>query len=385
MRTVMPFSAPWPATPNIERRRATVSGPGAKPCMRSRIASHPTTCRSWRLSCSSKCSRQATPRWRNFTICTGQTGGAQYLQRESTVGGDRRCRRAAGIGLTFLPTLYQCSDFGGSAAETRAGAIRIWTPTHSCMQSQIRSTRIAGARCAHTLRTGAAFHSLRAVPLDALREARARAAQHRCRPCRCTSMSRSNCWKCAPASAATGRRPIELLLDQALLTQHWCVVHATHATAGGTERHCGEPTQPCAYPSAPKRISATGFSTAARFLKMDGRLCVGSDSQSTVNPAEELRWLEYQQRLRKKRRGVLATSAEPHVGTRLWRDAAENGAQALGQPVGSIAVGSPRRLAGAGRGASLHGGSGRGRCAGSPAVRRRRCGHPRRHGRRAAG
>jgi formimidoylglutamate deiminase len=65
---------------------------------------------------------------------------------------------------------------------------------------------------------------------------------------------------------------------------------------------------------------------------------VGSDSQATVSPAEELRWLEYQQRLRKKRRGVLASKSESHVGTRLWRDAAQNGARALGQPVGRIAV-----------------------------------------------
>jgi formimidoylglutamate deiminase len=83
-----------------------------------------------------------------------------------------------------------------------------------------------------------------------------------------------------------------------------------------------------------------GFFDTARFLKSAGRLCIGSDSQSTVNPAEELRWLEYQQRLRKKRRGVLATQEESHVGTRLWRDAALHGAQAIGQPVGAIAVGN---------------------------------------------
>ena len=82
-----------------------------------------------------------------------------------------------------------------------------------------------------------------------------------------------------------------------------------------------------------------GFFDTARFLKAGGRLCVGSDSQSTVSPAEELRWLEYQQRLRKKRRGVLAAASESHVGTRLWRDAAQHGAQAIGQPVGSIEVG----------------------------------------------
>ena len=49
--------------------------------------------------------------------------------------------------------------------------------------------------------------------------------------------------------------------------------------------------------------------------------------------------MEYQQRLRKKRRAVLADKFEPHIGTRLWRDAALHGAQAIGQPAGAIAVG----------------------------------------------
>jgi formimidoylglutamate deiminase len=58
-----------------------------------------------------------------------------------------------------------------------------------------------------------------------------------------------------------------------------------------------------------------------------------------VDPTEELRWLEYQQRLRETRRGVLAAADESHVGTVLWRDAAVHGAAALGQPTGSIEVG----------------------------------------------
>ena len=49
--------------------------------------------------------------------------------------------------------------------------------------------------------------------------------------------------------------------------------------------------------------------------------------------------MEYQQRLRQRRRGVLADARESHVGTRLWRDAAQRGAQAIGQPSGSIEVG----------------------------------------------
>jgi formimidoylglutamate deiminase len=136
----------------------------------------------------------------------------------------------------------------------------------------------------------------------------------------------------------TGRRPIELLLDAGLLNRHWCLVHATHATRAELKGIAQADAVVCVSISTEANLG-DGFFEASRFDAMGGRICVGSDSQATVCPAEELRWMEYQQRLRKKRRGVLADEAEPHVGTRLWRDAAQHGAQALGQPVGAIAEG----------------------------------------------
>src|SRR6202034_4466670 len=136
----------------------------------------------------------------------------------------------------------------------------------------------------------------------------------------------------------TGRRPIELLLDTGLLTQHWCLVHATHATGAELKGLAATAASVCVSISTEANLG-DGFFDTARFLTAGGRLCVGSDSQSTVSPTEELRWLEYQQRLRRKRRAVLAGGAEPHVGPRLWRDAAQHGAQAIGQPAGAIAVG----------------------------------------------
>jgi formimidoylglutamate deiminase len=136
----------------------------------------------------------------------------------------------------------------------------------------------------------------------------------------------------------TGRRPIELLLDTGLLDEHWCLIHATHATPQELAGVAGTGATVCVSISTEANLG-DGFFDTARYFKAGGRLCVGSDSQSTVSPAEELRWLEYQQRLRKKRRGVLARGAQPHVGTRLWCDAARYGAQAMGQPVGAIDVG----------------------------------------------
>jgi formimidoylglutamate deiminase len=136
----------------------------------------------------------------------------------------------------------------------------------------------------------------------------------------------------------TGRRPIELLLESGLLTPHWCLVHATHATPQELKGIAAAAAIVCVSISTEANLG-DGFFDTSRFLKAGGCLCVGSDSQATVSPAEELRWMEYQQRLRKKGRAVLVAAAEPHVGTRLWRDAAQHGAQAIGQPAGAIAVG----------------------------------------------
>ncbi|HEY6620504.1 MAG TPA: formimidoylglutamate deiminase [Steroidobacteraceae bacterium] len=242
---------------------------------------------------------------------------------------------AAGIGLTFLPTLYQTSDFGGRPLKPEQA--RFFLETDEFLRAIER--RIGDERRADNamLRTGAAFHSLRAVPLDHVREA-ALALRSIDASMPVHIHVAEQMLEVRACETATGRRPIELLLEQELLTKYWCVVHATHAAAKELEGLVAADAVVCVSISTEANLG-DGIFNAARFLNMNGRICVGSDSQATVSPSEELRWLEYEQRLRKKRRGVLATKGESHVGTRLWRDAAENGARALGQPVGRIAVG----------------------------------------------
>ena len=246
----------------------------------------------------------------------------------------------AGIGLTFLPTLYQTSDFGGRPLKSEQARFASDTDTFlRALEERISAERRAHGRSPGTprRRTGAAFHSLRAVPLENLREAALRMRE--IDPDMPVHIHvAEQLLEVQACKRETGLRPIELLLQTGLLTQHWCLVHATHATPDEIKGIAAANAVVCVSISTEANLG-DGFFDTARFLKSHGRLCVGSDSQSTVNPAEELRWLEYQQRLRKKRRGVLATAAEPHVGTRLWRDAAQHGAQAIGQPAGVIAVG----------------------------------------------
>jgi formimidoylglutamate deiminase len=268
-----------------------------------------------------------------------QPGGAAYSGANPLWAAIGNAANIAGIGLTFLPTLYQTSDFGGRPLKPEQSRFASDTEEFlRALEELVAADRRAAA--AHTgpypRRTGAAFHSLRAVPLETLREAALRLKDIDAgMPVHIHVAEQA--LEVKACLRETGRRPIELLLDTGLLTPHWCLVHATHATGAELAGLAASSATVCVSISTEANLG-DGFFDGSRFLKAGGRLCIGSDSQCTVSPAEELRWLEYQQRLRKKRRGVLAAAAEPHVGTRLWRDAAQHGAQAIGQPVGSIEV-----------------------------------------------
>jgi formimidoylglutamate deiminase len=242
---------------------------------------------------------------------------------------------ATGIALTFLPTLYQTSDFGAQPLKREQARFAMETAAFlRAIEDRIDAERRTAPA---TLRTGAAFHSLRAVPLETLREAtHALRGMDETLPVHIHVAEQVK--EIEACKLTTGRRPIELLLDSGLLDPHWCLVHATHATPTELKGVAAAKATVCVSISTEANLG-DGFFDAARFLKLGGKVCVGSDSQATVCPAEELRWMEYQQRLRKRRRGVLADQAESHAGTRLWRDAALHGAQALGQPAGIIAVG----------------------------------------------
>jgi formimidoylglutamate deiminase len=262
-------------------------------------------------------------------------GDAQYSGDNLLWEAVGNAAHTAGIGLTFLPTLYQSSDFGALPLKPEQARFFLDTDVYlRAIEARIAAERRAGAS---TLRTGAAFHSLRAVPLDHLRHA-ALALRGIDSSMPVHIHVAEQVLEVRACERATGRRPIELLLDQQLLTQHWCAVHATHASAAELQGIAAAHAVVCVSISTEANLGDGRFD-AARFLKLGGRLCIGSDSQSTVDPAEELRWLEYQQRLQKRRRAVLAGADEARVGSRLWRDAARSGAQAIGQPVGSIEVG----------------------------------------------
>jgi formimidoylglutamate deiminase len=264
-----------------------------------------------------------------------QPDGSAYEGVNALWQGIDAAALASGIGLTLLPTLYLSSDFGGRPLlpEQRRFGLRV----REFLDAVARRRSALGAHAAATLHTGAALHSLRAVPLPSLREAVEGLVAME--PAGVIHIHiAEQLLEVRACQASTGRRPIELLLDTGLVGPHWCLVHATHATAAEIRAVAASGAGVCVCPSTEGNLG-DGFFDAGRLLAAGGGLCIGSDSEASVSPAEELRWLEYQQRIRRRRRAVLATRREPNVGARLWRAAARCGARALGQAVGAIEVG----------------------------------------------
>jgi formimidoylglutamate deiminase len=242
--------------------------------------------------------------------------------------------RATGIGLTLLPTLYQHSDFDAAPlrADQRRFAASVTEFLRMVAQLKRRETASQQLRC------GAAFHSLRAVGPAALHETSAGLRDIDPQlPVHIHIAEQSLEVKACLQS--TGQRPVQWLLAQGLLNPQWCLVHATHANRSELRGVVEAGASVCICTTTEANLGDGQFDING-FLSAGGAFCLGSDSQVGVDPGEELRWLEYQQRLKRRRRAVLAAKGEAHVGTRLWAHAAATGARALRQPVGELRVGA---------------------------------------------
>jgi formimidoylglutamate deiminase len=239
--------------------------------------------------------------------------------------------RTAGIALTHLPVLYAAGGFGGKPAGE--GQRRFLNDADGFLRIVERVAQ--AAKDAPELRVGIAPHSLRAVPADLLSEAVARldaflpgAPIHIHIAEQVKEVEECLAW--------SGARPVEWLLDHAAVDRRWCLVHATHMTDTETVRLAQSGAVAGLCPTTEANLG-DGFFPAVEYARAGGAFGVGSDSHISVSPVEELRWLEYGQRLVHRRRNLLQAGGS--VGAHLWARAAEGGAQALGFAAGRIAMG----------------------------------------------
>jgi formimidoylglutamate deiminase len=236
----------------------------------------------------------------------------------------------AGIGLTLLPVLYMHAGFGGQPP--RPEQARFLGAPDSIV-SLVARLRAAYPRVC----VGLAPHSLRAVTPEALDEAlRALAAVDPSAPVHIHAAEQTK--EVDECVAWSGKRPVEWLLDRHEIGPRWCVVHATHMTGAETAALARSGAVAGLCPTTEANLG-DGLFPLARYLEHDGALGVGSDSNVSTSAIEELRLLEYGQRLAERRRAVAASGGSPSVGATLYRAALAGGAQASGQRVAGLAPG----------------------------------------------
>lgn len=256
--------------------------------------------------------------------------GQPYADRTELSRQISQAAASSGIGLTLLPVLYTHSGFGGQAPND--GQRRFINSTENYLDLQARLQPMLAAQPAQHL--GLCFHSLRAVTPEQIKHVLA-ASDTACPVHIHIAEQQKEVDDCL---AWSGKRPLQWLYDNVDVNERWCLVHATHADSDEVTRMARSRAIAGLCLTTEANLG-DGIFPAVDFLAQGGRMGIGSDSHVSLSVVEELRWLEYGQRLRDQRRNRLYRDDQPMVGRTLFDAALDGGAQALGQPVGRLEVG----------------------------------------------
>ncbi|MDQ0395355.1 formimidoylglutamate deiminase [Labrys monachus] len=235
----------------------------------------------------------------------------------------------AGIGLTLLPVFYAHAGFGGAAPH--AGQRRF---IHDVDGFERLMAALAPACDAAGATLGYAFHSLRAATPDEM-DALTASLPGAC-PVHIHVAEQQK--EVDDSLAWSGKRPMQWLFDHMPVGERWCLIHCTHADEDEIRRLAASGAVAGLCPVTEANLG-DGIFPGVSFRAQGGRIGIGTDSHVSPSVVEELRWLEYGQRLRDERRNRLADGPHRSVGRDLYAAALAGGAQALGQPVGAIAPG----------------------------------------------
>jgi len=261
--------------------------------------------------------------------------GRPYADRAEMAKRSAAAAAEAGIGITLLPVLYGYGGFGGQAA---GGGQRRFLNGPEEILAIVESLRSALDGDPQA-RVGLAPHSLRAVTPESLEAAvSGLTALDPTAPLHIHIAEQTK--EVEDCLAWSGLRPVSWLLRNRPLDRRWCLVHATHMDAEETDALAASGAVAGLCPTTEANLG-DGVFPAVAYCAAGGRWGIGSDSHISVSAVEDLRWLEYGQRLTHRRRALLTGGAEdPHCGAWLFRQALAGGAGALGRPIGTLTAGA---------------------------------------------
>jgi formimidoylglutamate deiminase len=234
----------------------------------------------------------------------------------------------AGVALTLLPVFYAHGNFGGVATTPLQRRF-----VHSTYTFERLFESLARRAGTDGFRLGIAPHSLRAVTPEELTKILRLAAPGAPIHIHAAEQTR----EVDDSYAWSGQRPVEWLLAHAGVDERWCLVHATHMIDREVAALAASGAVAGLAPSTEADLGDGTFA-GEKYRQAGGRLGIGTDSNTLIDPFAEVRQLEWSQRLRVRRRNVLVDDAQRAVGQTLWCAAARGGAQAVARPAGVIAA-----------------------------------------------
>ncbi|MBJ7308940.1 formimidoylglutamate deiminase [Rugamonas sp. CCM 8940] len=254
--------------------------------------------------------------------------GGMYPRPAETAERVVAAARLAGIGVTMLPVLYSYSGFGESALKPEQQRFR------TNPDDVLRIVEALEPLRDQQTEVGVAPHSLRAASVAQINEVLLALPDER--PVHIHIAEQKQ--EVAQSVDWSGRRPVQWLLDQVEVDQRWCLIHATHLMRDEVDNIAASGAVAGLCPTTEANLG-DGLFPLEDFLAAGGRFGIGSDSHISQSAVEELRWLEYGQRLQHLRRNIAVSAGQRNVGDFLWQSALQGGAQASGRPLGALAVG----------------------------------------------
>ncbi len=240
---------------------------------------------------------------------------------------------ATGIRLSYVPVHYERAGFDDPRPLAHQQSFA--QTLDEFLQHHERATAAASAQ----VNVGIGVHSLRAVRQESLR-AISKIANDSFVPMHLHIAEQQ--LEVEQCLAAYGQRPVKWLLENFEVGSNWCLVHATHMDADEITSLAASEAVVALCPSTEANLG-DGLFPLHDFLSQGGRIAIGSDSHVSINPFEELRWLEYGQRLVTQSRNVVSFS-KSHVGSELFERTLVGGAAASGQGRPHLEVGAAADL-----------------------------------------
>lgn len=265
-----------------------------------------------------------------FHYIHNQPDGAKYDDPAELSVQIMAAAQTTGIGLTHLPVLYSYGGVDGRALA--GGQLRFANDLGSFADLVTRCKSVATDLPGDTI-VGIAPHSLRGSSTADIAKI---LPEHGAGPVHIHIAEQMK--EVEDIKAVLGARPVEHLLDQAPVDARWCLIHATHMSDAEIVGFAKSGAVAGLCPITEANLG-DGIFNGPKFLQAGGAFGLGSDSNVNISLTEELRILEYSQRLRDQERNVLV-EGEGSTGETLYLGAAKGGAQALGRKAGRIDIGT---------------------------------------------